>query len=136
MANALRGEVDLPVNGKTYTLRFRNNAQAEVTNLLGMGLNSVLAAMAPGDLRPDVLRAVVWASLREFHPDLSLFDVSDLIDDAGQNAVLAAMGEAFTLAFPDAPAGSKTNPPRPSGTGKASSPGGSRSASRKKPSGR
>jgi hypothetical protein len=134
MANPLRGEVDLVVGDRTYTLRFRNNAQAEVTNLLGMGLNSVLSAMAPGDLRPDVMRAVVWASLREHHPKITLLDVSDLIDEAGQNAVLTAMGEAFSLAFPDAD--STSNPRKPSGTGKASSPGGSRSASRKRPSGR
>jgi hypothetical protein len=64
MANALRGEVDLQVGDKTYTLRLSINAIAEVETLLDKGINEILATLDPATARIGTLRAILWARCR------------------------------------------------------------------------
>jgi hypothetical protein len=120
MANPLRGEVDLQVGEKTYTLRLSINAIAEVETLLDKGINEILSTLDPQNARIGTLRAILWASLQEHHPEITLLDAGDLIGDVGAENAGPIIGDAIKAAFP-APDG-KPRPPKAAkvGTGKAS----------------
>lgn len=137
MANPLRGEVDLVAGDKTYVLRLGTNALVEIETVLGgMDFGEIVTSLASGHNRATVLRAVLWGALRRNHPDLSLFDAGDLIDDYPAE-IGKAIGDVIKLAMPDAPKGAGGNPRKPAGgTGTRSSTAGSRSASPKRRSGR
>jgi hypothetical protein len=138
MANPVRGEVDLKVDGKTYVLRLGTNALIEVQTVLGGVPPSELAPrMVAPETQAETVRAVLWGALGGSQSGLSLFDAGDLIDDHPEE-VAAAIRLVFALAMPDAKdAGGNPRKPGSHGTGKRSSNAGSRSpASRKTSSGR
>lgn len=83
MANPLKGELDLVVEGKTLTLCFTTNAIVEVETLSG-GMD-VATIIMQWQQSPAIgpLRTLLWGATRKHHPALSLFDVGDLIDEAG-----------------------------------------------------
>jgi hypothetical protein len=116
MANPRKGEVALPVGGRDFTLRLSVNALAEVEGLLDKGVNEIIQSLD----RVTTLRALLWAGLRQHHPDVSLFDAGDLIGEAGADIVGEKIGEALKAAFPE-PKGN-TNPPQAAedGTGTSS----------------
>lgn len=135
MANAERGEVDLDVGGKTFTLRLGSNALASIEETLGIDLTEIIEQFQSGRVKLSLLRGVLFGALREHHKDVSLFDAGDILDKVGVATATTAIGEAFNRAFPVVE-GEAENPPHPAGTGKPSSKGGSRSpASPRKPSG-
>jgi len=95
MANELQGEVDLRIGDKTYTLKFTRNAMADVESLFGgRPFNEVLA-----DRSVSVLRACLWAGLKRHHSGIDLLAAGDLMDEADDAAVGAAIGKAVQLAF-------------------------------------
>src|SRR5215471_2988914 len=87
MANPQRGEIDLDVNGKTYTLALDLNALCELQAVLrpndpdSIELDEVMRKV--GKMNPTYLRAFLWATLRRHHRDVTLTGVSDLIVEAG-----------------------------------------------------
>lgn len=109
MANAERGEVDLTVDGKVYTLRMSINAVAEIENYLDKGINDLVAMVRnPADFRISVWRVLLWGALREFHR-CSIEDAGELMGQAGVNEVVAKLGDAMAVAFPEAK-GASENP--------------------------
>jgi hypothetical protein len=134
MVNPLKGEVELKAGDQSYILRLGSNALAEVEVVLDTGVGEIVASLQGQNIKLGTLRAILWGALREHQETMSLFDAGDIIDKIGVAATMAAIGRAFKLAFPKAEGGAKN--PRTAGTGKGSSTAGSRSASRKKPSGR
>lgn len=56
------------------------------------------AATAMRGMRMTVLRDLAWHGLRRHHPKLSLDDVSDIIDDIGQEAFGEIIGSAIHAA--------------------------------------
>lgn len=84
MANPLKGEVELPdVDGKSYVLCYPSNAIVEIETLSGgKDIGSIILEWQQS---PAIgpLRLLLWGALRKHHSILSLFDVGDLIDDAG-----------------------------------------------------
>lgn len=138
MANPQRGEVDLKAGKKTYTLRFSYNAMATIEELLDVGINDLGPMLSdPKRFRIGTWRALLWGALLEMHPDLSLEDAGEIIGAAGVDEVVARIGEALTLFFPEAKPGASENPRTASpSAGTTSSSTSSRSATRKRSSGR
>lgn len=86
MSNTERGTYDLTIGEKTYKLRLSTNACCELEALFStpqreVGFIEVLAKVQRSSMRS--IRGLMWACLRDFHPELSLTDVGKLIDDAG-----------------------------------------------------
>lgn len=87
MANRERGEVSLEVGGKEYTLRLSANAQCDLEELLStddkpVNFQVFMARLIRYERNTDV-RAFLWATLREFHPQMSLKDAGTLLHDVG-----------------------------------------------------
>lgn len=111
MANAQRGEVELVAGEETYTLHFGANAICEAETLLDMGINAINRRLQDkNDFRLSNWRALLWAALRDHHKGLSLDDASRIMDAAGYEVAIQAVGEAIAAGQPDAP----KNPPKAS----------------------
>lgn len=101
MANKERGEFTLAVGDRTYTLRLTANACAELEDITdGRTLDQVLFGILRRHSIRDV-RYLLWAALRDKHPDLATIDkaslsaVGKLIDDAGGFAGVSEQVKAF-----------------------------------------
>lgn len=82
MANGEKGEVDVAVDGKTYTLRLNANALCELETLLSsreerVTFQQVVSWCAAGQLL--AVRALLWAALRAYHPGVTLQDAGELM---------------------------------------------------------
>lgn len=109
MANPVKGEVDFVVGQMTYTMKLGHNARAAVEGLLDRQFaDIVLEVFDQKRVRNETIRALLFSALTQFHPDLTLFDVGDMMDEVGNVYVGERIGEALKLAAPKAPA----NPPR------------------------
>ncbi len=108
MANPHRGEVDLTVGDKTYTLRLSINAMVEVEQISGLGISDIIAELQAAP-KLGTLRTLLWGALREHHPKMSLVDAGDIIGEIGIQAVADAVGEALSKSFP-APDGGRPSP--------------------------
>lgn len=121
MANRHRGEVDVEVPSGTWTLRFSTNAICELEDREDCGIGEIIARLDdPARMRMSLLRTLVWAGLRDKHPDLTVEQAGDIITDAGMSAMVGKLGEAFQLAFPDADGGGEARPPKRRGSGRRS----------------
>lgn len=109
MANPHRGQVDLKAGDKVYTLSFSINAMCELEEQIGEPFPKIAAGLndAAG-VKFSTVRALVWASLRDHHDDVSLEAAGDLVEVAGLPSVMTAIGKAFANAFPAGAA--KANP--------------------------
>lgn len=95
MANELKGEVDLSIGDKTYTLKFTRNAMADIESLFGgRPFNEILA-----DRSVSVLRACLWGGLKAHHQGIDLLAAGDLMEVADDAALGTAIGKAVQLAF-------------------------------------
>ena len=113
MANPHKGQVALNVDGREYTLSFSINALCELEDALGESVNAIAAQMGDGSkVRLKTIRTLVWAALRDHHPETSVEDAGEIIGAAGVPATMEAIGEAFAKAFPDVQEG-KANGSRP-----------------------
>lgn len=138
MANRAKGEAGLDVEGKHYVLVFHVNAMCEAEYILDMSTDRILRALTV-DPRLHIIRALLWAGLRQHHPDIDLLGAGALIEEmGGAGAALLKIGEALESAFPDAPEGGDTEDPQKgaaAGTGRRSSRRGSRQGKTLKSSG-
>lgn len=86
MANPERGEVALTVGDRSFTLVLDLNAICELEDFLStpdrpVTIGQVFLMAARESYRH--IRALVWASLRRHHSDMSITDAGDLIEAAG-----------------------------------------------------
>lgn len=123
MANPLKGDVEFMVGGKTYILRLSVNAICELEEKLQRGFMTVADEIlkwsppmdAKGNLLPEVpaaaikrigamkmgtIRAILWAALRDHHPEVTLVQVGEMIAEigglgGGMNLVSRALVAAF-----------------------------------------
>lgn len=108
MANPNRGEVSLPVGGTDYKLSFSVNALCELEELFDQPVAELAALMNDSaKVRMSVARAMVWAALRDHHEAVTLKEAGAIATEAGLTATMAAVGKAFSLAFPEAKKGSR-----------------------------
>lgn len=112
MANPHRGSVALQVGDRAYTLSFSVNALCELEDHLGKPIAKIADGLNdPANVRMSVVRALLWAGLRDHHDEIDLKAAGLIASDAGIPAVMEAIGKAFSLAFPEAettPANPKT----------------------------
>lgn len=107
MANPLRGEVSLQLDGKTYRLKWATNAICEFEDLMGGGLPT----LGPMATSVKALRAMIWAALREFHPEITLKQVTEWFDVHGIELFLDPIKKAMDLATEEKKVGNSKDPP-------------------------
>ena len=105
MANRERGEVDLTIAGKTYTMVLTTNALCELEDVMSTALRpvtyaDVLMASKRGSTR--AMRATFWASLRQYHRQVTLEEAGNLMDAADDETTFAE--KLAKLAFAAMPA--------------------------------
>jgi hypothetical protein len=126
LANKHRSEVTLRVTGgRKYTLRLGSNQLVEMEQAVGQKIPAIGAMMQSGNFGIADVRAMLWAALQKHHKQecASLEDAGDIMDEAGFERTVTAVGEAFGLAFPDAVEDNpkaKNGKPEAAGTGTAS----------------
>lgn len=76
MANRERGELTLVAGANRYVLRLTTNACCELEDMAGRLWPVILNGGQRGSLR-DV-RLILWAALREHHPDVATADPDGL----------------------------------------------------------
>jgi len=87
MANPQRGEVDVEINGTTYTLAMDLNALSELQEAINprdpdsIDLETIIRQLHK--VNPRYVRAFIWAMLRRHHDEVTLRGASDLVTDAG-----------------------------------------------------
>lgn len=88
-------------SGKRYTLRYGNNALAELEGLLGLPITQIGERFTTGAVGVREMRNIFWAGLMMQHPELSLVDAGNLMDEVGLQRVAELVTEAFGEAFPN-----------------------------------
>lgn len=86
MANRQKGEVSLSVEGQIYTFVLTIDAMVALEDMFSTPQREVtFQQVADRSIAGSVkhTRGLIWASLQEHHPDLTLKDVSNLIQQAG-----------------------------------------------------
>jgi hypothetical protein len=137
--NPVKGEVGFEAGGESYTLRYSIDALCELEAAAGMGTPAIARVLADEDkLSLTLLRQIMWAGLRDHHPDVDLKAAGELIVLAGGASVVMGFVErAFELAFPPPQEGDARpqTPGGPNGIGPASTKRGAASGGTKKHSG-
>lgn len=112
MPNPHKGDVELKAGDATYVLRYSIDAICSLESELDKGFPAIAAEMGdPGKMRLSVVRQVLFAGLRENHPDITLKQAGELIVTAGGAiVVLGKIAEAFGAAFPEAEASGTKSP--------------------------
>ena len=102
MANLLRGEKNFEVDGTTYRLKYDWNAAALVEELLpGVTIGDVLMQVTRNRISARQLRAIVWAGLQAYQPDVTVLDAGRIIDKLGRRPACKLMGVALRYYFPE-----------------------------------
>lgn len=130
MGGHLKGDVDLPAGDTVYRLRFSIDALCTLEDSSGKSFPEIAAELQdPSKVRLGRVRQMLYAALREHHPDIDLRAAGEIITAAGGLVVvMERISEALVAAFPGAERGSgraAENPPKPAppakaGTGKRS----------------
>ncbi|HEY8342927.1 MAG TPA: hypothetical protein VIK75_08050 [Calditerricola sp.] len=94
-ANKHRGEVELKAGDKTYVLRYTTNSLVRLEDELGK------PAMELGESFHEA-RALFWAGLLHAHPDLTMEQAGEIMDEVGFTEAVLKATEALKLAFPGA----------------------------------
>lgn len=97
MANAFKGEVSLTHDGQNYTMVLDFNALCDFEGETGKNALIALDGMESGNISATDLRVLMWAGLRQRHPDITLPMAGSILSqnaDAIQRAAAAAQPEA------------------------------------------
>lgn len=94
MANALKGEIELAIEGVPYTLCFTTNAIAEVEQLLG---GDSIGEIAQRIAKVEHQRALLWGALQKHHKGIDLLKAGALMDefDGGLEPLVEALARAL-----------------------------------------
>jgi len=72
MANTFKGEIALTHGGKSYKMTLDFNAMCDFETETGKNALIVLEGMETGNITATHMRALMWAGLRQHHPDMTL----------------------------------------------------------------
>lgn len=100
MANELFGEASVKIGDKEFTLRLDLNTLIDIQGVTGLKPDQLQAALSK-DPPLDLVRAVFWACLQEFHPEVTQRGAGTLMSKAG-DAIGDVMNRVFKAAMPDA----------------------------------
>ena len=122
MANYEKGEVDLPVGDKLYTVQLTWNeiAKFEAIQDVGWFEDFVPKLSAPNSIRGGEWIALLWAGLHSHHTELTLLDAGNIMTKVGAEKVVEVVMKCLQFTFPDPPKVDE-NPPKAgprNGTGK------------------
>jgi hypothetical protein len=99
MGNKLRGFIDFEVRDTSYRIAFTTNALCEWEEMTGQSIKDLTTSMSNPTIK--MMRSLLWAGLRDFHPEVSLKDVGDIIDEVGVPVASSIISKAFSVAFPE-----------------------------------
>lgn len=108
MANPLRGELEWIVDRHSYNLVMDINALCSAEQQLGMGIDRIIASYA-SEATITLVRGVLWASLRQHHPEVSINQVGDMISVCGLPDARKTMEALLLSAMPDPDSKKKTS---------------------------
>lgn len=97
MANGFKGEIALSCDGKSYTMVLDFNALCDFEAETGKNALTALEGMERGTVEARDMRALLWAGLRQHHPEITLQDAGRILSenvDAIQRAAMAASPDA------------------------------------------
>lgn len=94
MANALKGEIEVTIDGAAYTLCFTTNAIAQVEQLLG---GESIGEIAQRIAKVEHQRALLWGALQKHHSGVTLLAAGALMDEfeAGLEPLVEALARAL-----------------------------------------
>lgn len=131
----------MPIGQKSYTTNagteliffYDYDALVMVEEKVGRSFGEILDGLRSGKPRLGDLRALIWAGLQRYHPELTLTDAGELVLSEGIE-LGATMREAMAAAMPEPePGGRRANPTNARrGNGASSSARGSRRGSTRK----
>ena len=98
MANKQRGEVDVKLGGKTWTMRPAFQALCEIEDRTGVGITTLARRFHDGDFGAGPIVAVLWAGIRAAHDDAPDYDEVGRLVVAEGVIGFAAPALAFLLA--------------------------------------
>lgn len=132
MANQLRGEVGFQADGQDYTIVYTIDALCHLEDRLDQDIGAILERCRHELRRLGFLRVLLWAGLREKHPEVDEQAAGDLVAKVGVVSMGAMLATAMMQALPPPKeAAKRTGGPRKAkaakgaGTGPASSESGS-----------
>ena len=100
MANEFRGQVAVTYEGQDYTLSLDFNALCDFEAETGKNALGALQGMEAGTVSATDLRALMWAALRQHHPDMTLTLAGSILASN-----LGAIQKATAVAMPTADPG-------------------------------
>lgn len=113
MANPHRGSVALAADDYEYSLSFSVNALCELEAAIDQPVAKIVAQMQkPEEVRLSTVRLLLWAALRDYHPEIDLLHAGRIASAAGIPACMACIGKAFQVAFPSQEASGGARPPK------------------------
>lgn len=124
---AFAPEEQVEAFGETYTLRLDFRAISVIEGALDMPLKDVCVHLRGGNPPVGLLSRVLWATLREWNPEVTIDQALSIVMDRSKAAVQFGMAldalleRAFPLATEDR---KKANPPRRRGRSKTSAENG------------
>jgi hypothetical protein len=104
MSRAMNRGVTFEAGGKSHLLRFDVNALCRIEEATGEDIQAAAARLSPAGGQPKLtdLRLLFWAGLGA---GITREDAGLIMDDVGFDRIGEMIGQAFAMAFPDAPAG-------------------------------
>lgn len=107
MANPERGEVDLEIDGKTYTLRWGLNQMAVLQDRLGLddfqAVVKIVDDVVQGRIgRLSVARTVFWSAFQEHHPEITENHALDLLERFGMANASGVFAGLAAVTVPEA----------------------------------
>jgi hypothetical protein len=98
MANSQRGEFELKLDGKSYTLKLGTAALVEFQELFAPPSGGSPPSLV--ELQHEIkkgrvkyVRALLWAGFRKYHPEITIDDCNDIMDGAEPDEVLTLLGK-------------------------------------------
>lgn len=106
MANKVIGEVSFKLGDKDYTMCFNNDALVQLEDQLDRGIVAITTEMQkwskePERVRLKWIRAMLWAGLRKHHPNMTIEQAGELIDNSNGGDMMSVITDAMQKAFGD-----------------------------------
>ncbi|MCJ8139354.1 GTA-gp10 family protein [Falsirhodobacter halotolerans] len=108
MANSFKGQVPVTHDGKTYTMALDFNALCDFEDQTGKNALQALDGMESGEVSARDMRALMWAGLKQFHPDMTLPLAGHILAEN-----INAIAEAAALMMPQEGDGGNVPAPKP-----------------------
>lgn len=104
MANPMRGEATISVDGEDIALRFDMNAMVEAETVTGLSIGEIAVSLSNVmTFRAGTARALLWAGIRTGgRKGYTLEAAGDLLGKIGMAAAAEKIGLALAGAFPRA----------------------------------